>query len=142
MKLFKMLTLMLTAAAITQISADSGKGKVRTAVHDVQQNENVKFKAYPNISGHKFYDLVAKKTGLDREKLKISGVKDSKNTHLSAKKLASFVKHPARAKELHRHQPIGRATRVVTRPVKPVAEVTVVPVADVTDDILFSVYRN
>jgi hypothetical protein len=142
MKLFKMLTLILTVTAITQISADSGKGKVLTAVNYVKQNAVIKFKARQDITNSQFYSLVAKKTGIARDKLMISGVQDSKHKYLSADQLAKFRVKPPRVTKAHGHNPVGRVTRVVTRPVEPVADVTVVPVADVTDDILFGVYRN
>lgn len=142
MKLFKILTLISIVAAAGQISADSGKGKIRTAVYDTTQSKTVEFKAMPNLSNNQFYSLVAKKTGIDHEDLIIRGVKDTRERHLSADKLAKFRNKPPRVTKKNRPNAIGKATRTITKPIKPIADVTVVPVADVTDDILLVGYRD
>jgi len=136
-----MLTLVI--ASMPHLHADSGKGKIRTAVYDVKHGKTISFKARPNLSNNQFYNLVAKKTGIAHEELIIRGVRDTRDRHLSADKLNKFRAKPPRVTQTFRTKLIGRATRMVTKPVEPLADVTVVPVADVADDILLlGVYQD
>ena len=138
----KLLTFVLIAATTQCVNADSGKGKIRTAVYDAKQNAVIKFKARPNLSNSRFYDLVAKKTGIERDKLLINSVRDTKQRHLSADKLAKFRNNPPRVTSTYKSKKkYPGLVRTVTAPVAPLADVTVIPVADATDDIVFGVER-
>jgi len=101
--MFKLLSLLVLTTSALQLVADSGKGKIRTAVLNVDANEVVRFKARPNISNSAYYNLVSKKTGIPRNDLYITyyGM-ELRDKNFSAKQLKRFNKHHPKASSGYR----------------------------------------